>query len=644
MPGPNEQSGGIAKASAMISPLLTKRALVVLHDIVAVAACWLLGYWLRFNLTIPVDYLANAWWRTLPLVFAVYAPICWSFGLYRGIWRYASVMDMRRIILAVTVAAVVMVAATHMLRLWPVPRSVLVLHPILLILVMGGSRFAYRAWRDGVLYGRTVLTGEPVLVLGCGDAADRLLRELAHSSEWCVVGLLSEDARRIGQELRGVKILGPHEGLSAWAEKLSIRRAIVAMPEASPRKRRRAIELAIRAGLSVMTVPCLGDMLAGRVAVSGVRCVQLEDLLGRDPVQLDMACLRSWLDGQAVLVTGAGGSIGSELARQIARFAPRLLILLDVSEYALYRLEQEFRREYAQIPCAFVVGDVRDAAWLDRIFSAHRPSVVFHAAAYKHVPLMEDGNAWQAVTNNVTGSKRLAEAARRHGTGKFILISTDKAVNPANVMGATKRLAERVLATMQQERGESGTRFITVRFGNVLDSNGSVIPTFREQIARGGPVTVTHPEIVRYFMLIPEAAQLVLQAGQMGQGGEIFVLEMGEPVRIHDLARNMIRLSGLSEDEVRIEFTGLRPGEKLCEELLTDSEHTLPTPHPKLRVALAEAAPDAGWRRDLEDWLQGPVAGTSREIKQRLQRFVPEYSPQPDEAREEALEKNGEAR
>jgi FlaA1/EpsC-like NDP-sugar epimerase len=399
---------------------------------------------------------------------------------------------------------------------------------------------------------------------------------------------------------------------------------IVAMPSASPSARRHAVELVMGAGLKALTVPALSDVLSGRVTAAEVRQVELEDLLGREQVLLDDEGLKEQLTGKSILVTGAGGSIGSELCRQIIRFAPGKLVFLEQSEFALYSIEQEFAGQ----PVICAVGDVKDSARLEAVFTEHKPDVVFHAAAYKHVPLMESANAWQAVRNNVQGTLNVARAALDSGTGEFVLISTDKAVNPTNVMGASKRLAEVVCQAVQAQH--SATRFVMVRFGNVLGSSGSVIPRFRQQIAAGGPVTVTHPDIIRYFMLIPEAAQLVLQAGLIAsrqqEGGQVFVLDMGEPVKIVDLARDLIRLSGFTDDEIRIEFTGLRPGEKLYEELLADGETTLPTPHPKLRIAKPSAAPDAQWLADLEQWLAVP-SRTEAEAKQGLKARVPEYQP-----------------
>jgi FlaA1/EpsC-like NDP-sugar epimerase len=349
----------------------------------------------------------------------------------------------------------------------------------------------------------------------------------------------------------------------------------------------------------------------------------LDDLLGRDPVQLDDAGLHAFLDGSTVLVTGAGGSIGSELCRQIARFAPRRIVLFDSSEYALYLIEAEFRDRRPSLEITPVIGDAKDARRIDEIFARYRPDVVFHAAAYKHVPLMEDENAFQAVLNNVLSTLVVARAANRAGTRKFVLISTDKAVNPANVMGASKRLAEIACQVLQ---AGSDTQYVVVRFGNVLGSTGSVVPRFREQIARGGPVTVTHPDMQRYFMSIPEAAQLVMQAAMMGQGGEIYVLDMGEPVRIADLARELIRLSGLSEGDIRIEYTGLRPGEKLYEEPLADAERTLPTPHPKLRVAQARPPEINDFVAQLQAWLADPGDAAAPSVRAKLREWVPEYT------------------
>jgi FlaA1/EpsC-like NDP-sugar epimerase len=600
---------------------MNSRSIVVfIYDAMIAVVAWLAAYWLRFNLNIP-EY----WWlaalECLPWVVVTQIVAFGYFGLYRGIWQFASLSDLRRITLAVGVGALSVPALLNMVRLLPgVPRSVLLLDPLLLIAIMGGSRIGYRAWKDGSLFrGGDAKTKQPVLLCGAGDAAAQLVRELARSSGWWVAGLLDDNRERHGRMISGVRILGDLKDCGLWAERTGARHAIIAMPSATSGQRRRAFELATAAGLNVLVVPALADILAGRVAISQVRKVELEDVLGRDKIELDDVGLNRLLADKVVLITGAGGSIGSELCRQILRFSPRQLVCYDQSEFGLYSIEQEF----GSSPVTYVVGDVKEAGQLEPVFAHYRPDVVFHAAAYKHVPMMERENAWTAVRNNVLGTLCIARAAADAGVGEFVLVSTDKAVNPTNVMGASKRLAEMVCQALQPN---STTRFVIVRFGNVLDSSGSVVPKFREQIAKGGPVTVTHPDIIRYFMLIPEAAQLVLQAGLMGKGGETFVLDMGEPVKIVDLARDMIRLSGFSEDEIRIEITGLRPGEKLYEELLADSETTQPTPHPKLRIAKAAEIPDDAWLSELEAWLT-QVVRAEDEVKEGLRFWVPEYKP-----------------
>ena len=601
--------------------------LAFLHDMVAAALAWCLAYLLRFNFDLPAQFAAEMW-RTLYWVVPLQGVVFWSFGLYRGLWRYASVADLRRILLAVLACAAAVPFVLWMFRVHAVvPRTVSVASPLLLLIMMGGSRFIYRMWKEQGLYRNLKLQGEPVLVLGAGDAAVGLSRELARSREWRLVGFLDDDVSLHGLRLNGIKVLGGLDALQRWAERLNVSQAIIAMPSASHQDRRRALDFCALAGVKVLTVPAFDDLMSGRVSISQLRAIELDDLLGRDPVQLDDAGLHDLLTGKTVMVTGAGGSIGSELCRQIARFQPAHLMLYEQSEFALYLIEQELLTSQPDLACEFLIGDVRDSRRLDEVMAQFRPAVVFHAAAYKHVPLMETANSWQAVRNNVQGTWCVAQAAQRNGVSKFVLISTDKAVNPTNVMGATKRLAEMVCQGLQQDgAANGGTRFVIVRFGNVLGSNGSVIPKFREQIAKGGPITVTHPEITRYFMSIPEAAQLVLQAGLMGKGGEIFVLDMGEPVKIADLARELIRLSGLGEDDISIEYTGLRPGEKLYEELLADSEHTLPTQHPKLRIARSRTV-EAAWVQQMLEWAGSEAVQEDRAVKQALKRWVPEYVP-----------------
>lgn len=590
------------------------------HDIGAACLAWACAYWLGFNLEIPEPF-RQAMWQSMWIAVPIQGLFFWFFGLYRGIWRYASLPDLRNIVVTVLIASMTVFIGLHIFAIEHIPQSLIILDPLLLIGIMGGNRALYRGWKDRGHYN---LDREPVIVLGAGAAAAKLIGDIQRHPKWRIVGLLDDAPSKHNRTMYSMRVLGNLASLPFWANRLNLRTAIIAIPSMTPEQRHRAIRICEKAGVKPLTVPALDELITGETPIAALKEVEIDDLLGRNPVELDIAGLKHLLTDQVVLISGAGGSIGSELCRQILRFNPKRLVLLEISEFALYRIEQELAETYPHALIDFLVGDVRNKQRLDEIMARYQPSLVFHAAAYKHVPLMESANAWEALQNNVWGTYCLAMASLEYGVRKFVLVSTDKAVNPTNVMGASKRMAELVCQSLQ---GHHDTEFVIVRFGNVLGSNGSVVPKFREQIARGGPVTVTHPEITRFFMSISEAAQLVLQAGMMGQHGEIFVLDMGKPVKIVDLAREMIRLSGFDETQIEIRFTGLRPGEKLYEELLADDELTSSTPHPKLRIARVVPPIDDKWLTLVAQWLRQERRPSETEIKSALQALIAEYRP-----------------
>ncbi len=596
--------------------------LAFVHDVCMAAIAWVGIYWLRFNLDLREPFVSDMW-STLAWILPLQAAIFLSLGLYRGLWRFASLSDLQRIVYAAGLGAIVIPIVLVMLRLTAiVPRSVMFFYPIVLIFLMAGSRFVFRLWKEHRLYSPLAALGEPVIVVGAGEAGARLTQEMARSRQWRVIGLLDDDATKQGRLLRNISVLGPISELASWTRKYGVRKVIIALPSASHMVRRRVAELCAAAHVEALTVPAYEDLISGRTPLTMVRTVELDDLLGRDPVVLDNAGIAEWLGNRIVMVTGAGGSIGAELCRQIARFRPSRLVLFDISEAALYEIRMTLVDAFPQLGVVSIVGDVKHASIVEETLAREKPDVIFHAAAYKHVPLMEETNCWQAVRNNAYGTWVLARAAVAAKVEKFVLVSTDKAVNPTSVMGATKRVAEQVCQSLQ----EGLTQFVIVRFGNVFGSAGSVIPRFTEQIARGGPVTVTHPDITRYFMSSAEATQLLLQAGLQGKGGEILTLDMGEPVRIVDLARDMIRLYGADPDRVPIVFTGLRPGEKLYEEPLTAEEATKPTTHPKLHIAQARPA-----NRDavgqMVAWCERDRVADDGEVRARMRAWIPEYAP-----------------
>jgi len=604
-----------------------RRPLSLLIDGLVIALSWNATYLFRlgFERWLHARPSYDAW--VMLGVVAVYLGVFALAGIPRGMWRFSGFSEVKRLTLACIGSGMLCAVAVLMAQLAQVPRAVLALHPFIALIGLCMVRVGYRMLYE---HARSQITGSDAevrraIVMGAGEAAKRLLATI-HQQGWIVLGLLDDDPAKRGARIGGVAVLGKLADVARPEVHAGATHVIVALPGATAVQRRKAIEAAAAAELPVLTVPSVSELQDGSARIERVRNIEPEDLLGREPVRLDEAGIAELISGKTVLVTGAGGSIGSELCRQLARYGPGRLVLYELSEFALYQIEQQLGELHPQLPLVRLMGDVKNLEHLRATFQAQRPQLIFHAAAFKHVPLMEDENAWAALQNNTLGTWNAATAAAECGAERFVMISTDKAVNPTNVMGASKRAAEMLLSHMAT-LGHP-TIFSAVRFGNVLGSSGSVIPKFKEQIAKGGPVTVTHPDITRYFMTIPEAARLVLQAAALAESGQVYVLDMGEPVKIVDLARDLIRLSGHREREIGIVFSGLRPGEKLFEELLADADQTLPTAHPRLRIALLHAAERQDLIADIRSGVAACSAGAPDEaIKRWLHRHVPEYRP-----------------
>lgn len=600
-----------------------KRLPVILNDLGMVIVAWSLALIIRYDWPLPVEVQA-IFWPILAIVLLVQGAVLWHSGLYKGIWRFCSMPDFARILRAAALGGLLILLTLMLLnRLEGIPRTTLILYPGLLIFLLGMPRLLYRLY-----YEHSWLIATPrnqhVLVLGAGTSGDMLVRDMLRNptSGYIPVGFLDDEQRLHGGNVQGVPVMGSINELPDIQDTVPVDVVVIAMPSASDQQMQRVVAICERSGIPFRTLPKFDNLVSQQVNLSDLRNVSIDDLLGRARVQLDWDIIQAGLQGKTVMVSGGGGSIGTELCRQIARLQPAALVIFERCEYNLYQAELQLQQEFPHLTLYAHLGDIVDRVAVQQILSRYQPQVIFHAAAYKHVPMLQ-GQIREAVRNNVIGTRLLAEAAVAQGCESFVLISTDKAVNPTNIMGATKRAAE---IFCQAINAHSNTHFLTVRFGNVLGSAGSVVPLFKKQIARGGPVTVTHPEISRYFMTIPEACQLILQAGAMGKGGEIFVLDMGTPVQIRYLAEQMIRLAGKAPGkEIPIVYTGLRPGEKLHEELFHVEEALQQTAHHKILLASQRSAED--WEGLIEHLNQLQCACDRYDeaaIEQLLKLLVPE--------------------
>jgi len=629
----------------MISKQFYTNFFVILAiDIMLLVFAWYSSFLIRFDFNVPVQFFV-VFKRALPLVITVKLISFYIFDLYRGMWRYTSVNDLLNIIRSTSIALLCIICIILIItRFHNVPRSVFAIDWCLTIVLIAGYRLGIRLLFDSLredksLYNavKTLLfsikrhhpDSRNLLIIGAGDGGEKIYREIRDNAGllYNVVGFLDDDSTKVGMKIHGIPVLGYIREMDAIAKRCKADEVLIAIPSASSRQMRTIVDTCSKSGLAFKTIPGMGELINGKVTVNAIRDVAYRDLLGREVIRLEEARIGAYLKGRTVLVTGAGGSIGSELCRQICRFQPEKLVLYERAESSLYELELELKRSFKGVEIIAVLGDIRDRRQLDKAFEASRPQVVFHAAAYKHVPVLEL-QPWKAVKNNIQGTKNLIDYANIFGVERFVFISTDKAVRPVNVMGASKRVAEMLVHT-QNGCDLSETRFMIVRFGNVVGSVGSVVPLFKKQIQKGGPVTVTHPEVTRYFMTIQEACQLILQAGSMGEGGEIFILDMGTPVKIDDMARDLIRLSGFEPGvDINIEYIGLRPGEKLYEELITEGEGILPTSHEKILVLQGKECNLDFVLDEIDILTKVAHEQDARKIKETLKLIVPEYRPE----------------
>lgn len=597
--------------------------LFILLDIILINAAYLLALYLRFDGNIEPQYMeayiSNAIFITLIKIIVFY-----YFKLYKSIWEFASIDEMIEVVSSSIVANAIVIAYMTLMQA-RLPRSIYLMVPILDMALIGGVRFSNRAiarFKNGIP--KNIEDYKKILIIGAGAAGAMVIKELRnHNTLRSVpVAIIDDDSKKKGQNINGVPIVGGREDIAKICKNQNVNEIIISIPSANKQEIREIVNECKKTQCKIKILPGMYELIDGQVSVKEIREVEIEDLLGREEIHLDMNEICGYIEGKKVLVTGGGGSIGSELCRQIARFAPQRLIILDIYENNAYDIQNELLRKHEKLNLKVLIASVRERERIDEILKNERPDVVFHAAAHKHVPLMEE-NPQEAIKNNVFGTLNIAQSADKYSVKKFVLISTDKAVNPTNVMGATKRICEKIIQSINKK---SSTEFVAVRFGNVLGSNGSVIPLFKKQIAEGGPVTVTHPEVIRYFMTIPEACQLVLQAGSMAKGGEIFILDMGQPVKIMDLAKDLIRFSGFEpEIDIPIAITGLRPGEKLYEELLLDEEGISDTSHDKIFIGKPILIDYDSLIEELKQLRDVTDTEDIEKIKQMIQRLVPTY-------------------